>query len=91
MPLDEFSLDGTVAIVTGGSRGIGEEIAVAMAKSGADVVPIARSEDALQDTVERIEATGSESLLQPLDVTDRAGITHFSTRSNGKSVTSMCW
>jgi NAD(P)-dependent dehydrogenase (short-subunit alcohol dehydrogenase family) len=75
MPLDEFSLDGTVAIVTGGSRGIGEEIAVAMAKSGADVVPIARSEDALQDTVERIEATGSESLLQPLDVTDRAGIT----------------
>jgi len=74
MPLDEFSLDDRVAIVTGGSRGIGEEIAVAMAKSGADVIPVARSRDSLEETTERIKATGSETLLQPLDVTERDSI-----------------
>ena len=71
MTLDRFSLDGRTSIVTGGSRGIGEEIAVALAEAGADVVPIARSEDALQETTERIEDAGSETLLRPVDVTDR--------------------
>lgn len=74
MTLDRFSLEGRVAVVTGGSRGIGEETAVAMAEAGADVVPVARSEDALRETTERIEATGSETLLAPRDVTDRDGI-----------------
>lgn len=74
MPLDQFSLDGNVAIVTGGSRGIGEEIAVAMAESGADVVPVARSEAALEATCDRIESAGGETLLFPQDVTDREGI-----------------
>lgn len=74
MTLDQFSLKGSVAIVTGGSRGIGEETAVAMAEAGADVVPVARSEDTLEETTERIESTGSETLLAPRDVTDRNGI-----------------
>lgn len=75
MSLDRFSLDERVAIVTGGSRGIGEEIAVAMAEAGADVVPVARSDDDLRQTTERIESTGSETLFSPRDVTDRGGIT----------------
>jgi len=72
--LDAFRLDDTVALVTGGSRGIGEEIAVSMAKAGADVAVVARSEDALVQTVERIEATGSDGIHYPLDVTDAAGV-----------------
>lgn len=61
MGLDAFSLEDSVAVVTGGSRGIGEEIAVSMAEAGADVAPVARSEDALEATAERIESTGQSA------------------------------
>ena len=42
-------LDGQVAVVTGGSSGIGKSIAVLFAKEGADVVIISRKEEALKD------------------------------------------
>ncbi|MFD1512323.1 SDR family NAD(P)-dependent oxidoreductase [Halomarina rubra] len=68
--LEAFSLEGSVAVVTGGSRGIGEATAVAMAEAGADVAVVARSADALDDTVERIEATGATGIAREVDVTD---------------------
>ncbi|MHB9287106.1 SDR family NAD(P)-dependent oxidoreductase [Halobacteriales archaeon Cl-PHB] len=74
MGLDAFRFDDEVAVVTGGSRGIGEEIAVALADAGADVVPVARSEDALEETADRIEAAGGNALPVPLDVTDEDGV-----------------
>lgn len=74
MTLDAFSLDDSVAVVTGGSRGIGEAIAVAMGKAGATVVPVARSEDALSDTADRIEEAGGEAMAYRLDVTNEQGI-----------------
>ncbi|UHQ96103.1 SDR family NAD(P)-dependent oxidoreductase [Natrinema halophilum] len=74
MGLSAFSLKGNVAVVTGGSRGIGEEIAVAMAKSGADVAPVARSEDALEATADRIEDAGGTAHPCTLDVTDGASV-----------------
>jgi len=74
MTLDAFSLEGSVAIVTGGSRGIGEETAVAMAESGADVAVVARSTDALDETVDRIEATGATGLARAVDVTDDGAV-----------------
>ena len=70
MGLERFSLEGSVAIVTGGSRGIGEAIAVEMAEAGAAVVPAARSADDLAKTVERIESAGGEALACAMDVTD---------------------
>jgi len=69
MTLDTFSLAGSVALITGGSRGIGEAIAVAMANAGADVVPVARSEAALRDTVERIRDNGGTAVHCIADVT----------------------
>lgn len=72
--LDQFTFEDEVAIVTGGSRGIGEEITVALAEAGADVVPVARSEDALSTTADRVKATGSDVLPIPLDVTDEAAV-----------------
>lgn len=74
MALEDFSLDGRVAFVTGGSRGIGEAIAVAMAEAGADVAPVARSADALEETAERVREAGGEAHPRTLDVTDVAAV-----------------
>ena len=53
-----FSLDGRVAVVTGGSSGIGRAIAAALARAGAAVVVVARREAELKSTVEELTAKG---------------------------------
>lgn len=59
----ERSLDGQVAVVTGGSRGLGYEIALAAARAGASVVVASRKLDACQAAVDRIEVdTGQRGL-----------------------------
>src|SRR5262245_27475136 len=58
----DFSVKGKVAIVTGGSKGIGRAIALALAEHGADVVIAARGEEALASTKAAIEATGRRCL-----------------------------
>lgn len=66
--MDELGLDGKRALVTGGSRGIGRQIAVALARAGADVAVTARSEDGLAKTTELVEAQGSQALSVPGDL-----------------------
>ena len=70
MGLERFSLEDRVVLVTGASRGIGEAIAFEMAEAGANVVALARSEDDLEATVERIESSGGEAIACTVDVTD---------------------
>ena len=60
---------GKVAIVTGGSRGLGRALAEAFAKAGANVVISARSESELKAAADEIRATGGEVLAIPADVT----------------------
>ena len=58
-----FSLDGRVAVVTGGSSGIGAEMARALGRAGARVVLVARDEDRLQAAAEGLRAAGRRSGL----------------------------
>jgi NADP-dependent 3-hydroxy acid dehydrogenase YdfG len=66
------SLEGTVALVTGASSGIGEATAVALAEEGAAVAVVARRRDRLEALAERIRAGGGKTLVIEADVTDRA-------------------
>jgi len=66
---DRFSLDGRVAIVTGGGTGIGRGAALVLAQYGADVVLAARRPEPLEATAKDVEALGRRALALPTDVT----------------------
>ncbi|MDA1010647.1 MAG: SDR family oxidoreductase [Chloroflexi bacterium] len=69
----DLGLTGKVAIVTGGSEGIGFASALSMSREGARVAIAARRPDVLEAAAERIRAeTGGEVLAVPTDVTDEA-------------------
>jgi NAD(P)-dependent dehydrogenase (short-subunit alcohol dehydrogenase family) len=65
---DLFDLTGRVAIVTGGSRGLGRAIARGFAAAGARVVVASRKADACEAVVAEIEAAGGEALAVPTHV-----------------------
>ena len=70
MILDRMRLDGKVALVTGGSQGLGLGAARALAEAGADVAIAARSEDRLAAAAACIEAYGRRALPIPVDLSD---------------------
>ena len=68
--LDAFDLSGSVAVVTGGGRGIGRAIALGLADAGADVVPTARTESDVEGVADEVRERGSRSLSIATDVAD---------------------
>jgi 3-oxoacyl-[acyl-carrier protein] reductase len=69
----ELGLTGRVALVTGGSRGIGRACAAALAAEGCRVAITARSADALREAATALEKQGAEVLTVPADLSDPAG------------------
>jgi 3-oxoacyl-[acyl-carrier protein] reductase len=70
-------LDGKVAIVTGGSRGIGRATSIALAREGAKVVVVGRNESTCREVVAQITACGGDAIAVRADVsseTDVAGM-----------------
>jgi 2-dehydro-3-deoxy-D-gluconate 5-dehydrogenase len=69
-----FDLSGQVAIVTGTSRGLGQYLARALAKSGADLVLTGRRRDSLLDFESEIKALGRRTVALELDVRNQQSI-----------------
>ncbi|MGX1353785.1 NAD(P)-dependent dehydrogenase (short-subunit alcohol dehydrogenase family) [Bradyrhizobium elkanii] len=63
-----------IALVTGASRGIGYATAVALAKAGAHVVAVARTQGGLEELDDEIRKAGGSATLVPLSLTDYDGI-----------------
>lgn len=69
-----MELLGKVALVTGGGRGIGRAIAVALAEAGADLAVVARSADEIAETASLVEGLGRKALALPLNVGDSVAV-----------------
>lgn len=69
MIFDEFSLEGKLAIVTGGGQGIGKAITLALAEAGADIVVADWNKEGGEGTCREVKALGRQSLSIQTDVT----------------------
>ena len=72
--LENFALDGQVALITGAGRGLGWEIARALAGCGAHVVLNGRDRDQLQRAAATLHADGLQASVAAFDVTDSAAL-----------------
>lgn len=66
--LPSFGLEGRVALITGASHGIGQAIAVAFARAGAQVALVSRSRDNLRETLEAVQSIGARVSAHEADV-----------------------
>jgi 7-alpha-hydroxysteroid dehydrogenase len=81
MVMERFRLDGKVAVVTGGGRGIGAATARAMAEAGADVVIAARTRQQLDQVASEVAALGRRAVAVALDVNDLDALGQLADRA----------
>lgn len=69
-----LDLTGRVAVVIGGTSGIGRALSLGLAEAGADVVPCARGKDAVEATAAEVESRGRQTLRLTTDVSNRSSL-----------------
>lgn len=74
MSLTEFSLEGKIAFVTGGGRGLGRAGALALAGAGAHVALVSRTRGQLEETAAAVERLGRKSLVAIADIRNGAEV-----------------
>jgi len=72
--MTEKHLSGRVTLVTGASRGIGYEAALALAKAGSHIIAIARTQGGLEELDDKIKSEGGDCTLVPMDIKNHDGI-----------------
>ncbi len=79
MSMQPFDLTGQTALITGASRGLGQQFGRALARAGADLIVTSRRAEDLQPFVAEIEALGRCAYPLPLDVRDHDSIERMAT------------
>lgn len=75
------TLEGKVAVITGGSKGIGKAIAFGLAAAGAKVVLAARTPETLEQVAADLRKDGAEAIAVPTDVTDAGAVERLIQRA----------
>ncbi len=78
------TLAGRVALVTGASRGIGRAVALELARRGAHVIALARTQGALEELDDAIRQLGSEATLVPCDIKDFDALDRLGAAIHGR-------
>jgi NAD(P)-dependent dehydrogenase (short-subunit alcohol dehydrogenase family) len=65
---NSFGLEGKVALVTGASGAIGRDIAISMARAGADIIAVGRNRNRLEETVEQVNGVGRKAFSITADL-----------------------
>ena len=74
MPYERLSLDGRVAVVVGGTSGIGRALALGLAQAGANVVATSRRPEQVDETARELERRGRRTVRVTTDVTERGSL-----------------
>jgi len=77
MGFNALNLNDKIAVVTGGTSGIGRALSLGLAEAGAHVIATARREQQVDETAQEIESRGHQTLRCVSDVCDRASLEHL--------------
>lgn len=76
MSIEQFGLDGKLALVTGAGSGLGRQFATTLSSAGATVALAARRREKLDETAEMIRGNGGTAICLDLDVTDSTSVSN---------------